>query len=54
MENNTLNTWSVWIDEVNKVISTKKISTAKEIQFKDQESGMDVIIKLISKGFKIG
>jgi len=54
METEISNTWVVWIDETNKVISTKEIPTGKKAQFKNKELGIDAINKLVSKGFKIG
>lgn len=50
----TEQTWSIWIDEFNKIISTKQIPKTKELQFKNKDSGIEVINKLASKGFKIG
>lgn len=46
--------WSVWIDEDKKIISTKKIETGKEIKFEHREQGIEVVNKLVVKGFKVG
>lgn len=47
-------TWSVWIDEKNKVISTKKTTVGKEIVFESKQIGMQTVIALASCGYKIG
>lgn len=47
-------TWSVWIDEKNKVISTKKTTEGKEVVFESQQIGMQRVITLASCGYKIG
>ena len=54
METEISNIWVVWIDETNKVISTKEIPTGKKTQFINKQLGIDTINKLVSKGFKIG
>lgn len=46
--------WSVWIDENKKVISTKEISNSKQVWFKNKETGVEQVNKLVSKGYKIG
>ena len=45
--------WSVWIDENKKVISTKEISKGKQVWFEGEEIGIEQINKLVSKGYKI-
>lgn len=47
-------TWSVWIDEKNKVISTKKTTTGKEMIFESRQIGMQRVIDLAACGYKIG
>lgn len=54
METEISNIWVVWIDETNKVISTKEIPTGKKTQFINKKLGIDAINRLLSKGFKIG
>ena len=47
-------TWSVWIDETKKTVTTKKRPNAKQVFFANKELGMKTINKLVSKGYKIG
>lgn len=46
--------WSVWMDESNKIITVKKTQNAKQVFFENREIGMETIMKLASKGYKIG
>lgn len=46
--------WSIWIDEVKMIISTKKIETCKEMKFETKDQAIKVISKLVAKGFKVG
>ena len=52
MQYNT--TWSAWIDERNKIITIKESSNAKQVFFENREIGMEAIMKLVSKGYRIG
>lgn len=52
MQYNT--TWSAWIDERNKIITIKESPNAKQVFFENREIGMEAIMKLVSKGYKIG
>ncbi len=54
MEDNCLGCWSIWIDEANKVLSTKQIPNSREIYFESKEFAIETIHKLVTKGFKIG
>lgn len=51
-EHNTI--WSIWVDELNKVIFVKKTPNLKELKFESKEIGIETINKFISRGFKIG
>ena len=46
--------WSAWIDETKKTVTIKESSDAKQVFFETREIGMDTIMKLVSKGYKIG
>lgn len=46
--------WSAWIDENQKTITIKESPNAKQVFFENREIGMDAIMKLVSKGYKIG
>lgn len=46
--------WSVWIDESSKTVTTKEAQNAKQVFFESKKIGMDKIIELASKGYKIG
>ena len=46
--------WSAWIDETKKIITIKETPNAKQIFFENKEIGMNKIIELVSKGYKIG
>ena len=46
--------WSVWIDEKNKVVSTKEIPNSRKIYFDSKDIGINAISKLVFRGFKIG
>lgn len=46
--------WSAWIDETQKTITIKESPNAKQVFFENRELGMDAIMKLVSKGYKIG
>ena len=46
--------WSAWINENQKTITIKEIPNAKQVVFENHEIGMETIMKLISKGYKIG
>ena len=54
MEQQILNSWSVWIDENKKVISIKENSAGKESFFENRDIGIKAVTDLISKGYKIG
>ena len=54
MKQQTLNSWSVWIDENKKVISIKENSAGKEIFFENRDIGIKTVTDLVSKGYKIG
>ena len=43
MEQQTLNSWSVWIDENKKVISIKENPAGKEIFFDNRDIGIKAI-----------
>lgn len=45
--------WSVWIDETKKTITIKESPNLKQVFFENREIGMDAIMKLVSKGYKI-
>lgn len=47
-------TWSAWIDERNKIITIKEGPNSKQVFFENRELGMEAIMKLVSKGYKIG
>ena len=51
MQYNT--SWSAWIDERNKIITIKESPNAKQVFFENREIGMEAIMKLVSKGYKI-
>ncbi len=46
--------WSAWINETKKTITIKESSNAKQVFFKNREIGIETIMKLVSKGYKIG
>lgn len=46
--------WSAWIDEAKKTVTIKESPKAKQVFFESREIGMDSIMKLVSKGYKIG
>lgn len=46
--------WAFWIDETKKIITIKESPNARQVFFKNREIGMDIILKLVSKGYKIG
>lgn len=46
--------WSAWIDEAKKNITIKEPPNAKQVFFENCELGMDAIMKLLPKGYKIG
>lgn len=46
--------WSVWIDEERKVVSVNEIPKGKKVNFKTREIGLEYIMILIGKGYKIG
>ena len=46
--------WSAWIDETKKTITIKESPNAKQVFFQNREIGMDAIMTLLSKGYKIG
>lgn len=52
MQYNT--TWSAWIDARNKIITIKDSPNAKQVFFENRELGMEAIMRLVSKGYKIG
>ena len=53
MNNKQHNTaWSARIDETKKTIT--KTQNAKQVFFKNREIGIETIMKLVSKGYKIG
>ncbi len=54
MENKYNQVWSVWIDYNKKIISVKENPTAKQVYFENQKVGMQKVIDLVSKGYKIG
>ena len=54
MQKKTSNTWSVWIDEIKKVISFKEIPNAKQMYYENKEDGIKAVSSLVSKGYKIG
>lgn len=54
MEEQILNSWSVWIDEDKKVISIRENPEGKEIFFDNRDIGIKTITDLVSKGYKIG
>lgn len=46
--------WSAWINEAQKTITIKENPNAKQVFFENREIGMEAIMKLVSKGYKIG
>lgn len=46
--------WSAWIDETKKTITIKESPNAKQVFFETREHGMEAIMVLVSKGYKIG
>lgn len=46
--------WSAWIDETKKTITIKESPNAKQVFFENCEIGIEAIMKLVSKGYKIG
>ena len=46
--------WSAWIDETKKTITIKESPNAKQVFFETREHGMESIMVLVSKGYKIG
>jgi len=46
--------WSAWIDETKKIITIKERPNTKQVFFENREIGMEEILKLVSKGYKIG
>lgn len=55
MNNKQHNTaWSARIDETKKTITIKETQNAKQVFFKNREIGIETIMKLVSKGYKIG
>ena len=46
--------WSAWIDERKKTITIKESPNAKQVFFENREIEMEAIMKLVSKGYKIG
>ena len=46
--------WSAWIDETKKTITIKETQNAKQVFFENREIGMEAVMKLVSKGYKIG
>lgn len=54
MNINESKSWSVWIDETNKIVSTKEIPQGKKVHFKNKDTGIEIVMKLVSKGYKIG
>ncbi len=54
MQGQITKTWSVWIDESNKVIFIKEVPNTKPLYFENRETGLKTVNSLISKGYKIG
>jgi len=46
--------WSAWINETKKTITIKESTNAKQVFFENREIGMEAIMKLVSKGYRIG
>ena len=46
--------WSAWIDERKKTITIKESTNAKQVFFENREICMEAIMKLVSKGYRIG
>jgi len=46
--------WSAWINETKKTITIKESTDAKQVFFENREIGMEAIMKLVSKGYRIG
>ena len=46
--------WSAWTDETKKTITIKESPNAKQVFFENREIGMEEMLKLVSKGYKIG
>ena len=46
--------WSVWIDEIIKTKTIKETPKAKQVFYETREHGMEAIMVLVSKGYKIG
>lgn len=54
MIQNIQTSWTVWIDDVKKIISTKKIPNTKQVYFEDRNIGIQKVSEPVSKGYKIG
>lgn len=46
--------WSAWINETKKTITIKESPNTKQVFFENREIGMEAIMKLVSKGYRIG
>ncbi len=53
MENIDIRVWTVWIDETRKIISTKQIPDAKQINFDNSNIGLKKVSELVLKGYRI-
>lgn len=54
MQNKIQMSWTVWIDDVKKIISTKEIPNTKQVYYEDRNIGIQKVSELVSKGYKIG
>ncbi len=53
INNTDAKVWTVWIDETRKIISTKKIPDAKQINFENDNVGIQRVSELVLKGYLI-
>ena len=53
INNTDAKVWTVWIDETGKIISTKKIPGAKQINFENDNIGIQRVSELVLKGYRI-
>ena len=46
--------WSFWVNEPQKTVTVKETPNARQVFFENREIGMEAVMKLVSKGYKIG
>ena len=47
-------TWTIWIDNIHKTVWTKETPNTKSVCFSNISGGMETVMKLLSKGYKLG